>query len=274
MLRDAGHEGSAAHRLSIDQHAANDAARRASLSAISMSPTSCTTPWATLASRGIQRVQLNLIGHLVRRLGGNDAVRHVQSIPIAGRCSSSIRPRYSKATNSTPYCCCDVLGLSGTSRIFPSTGQHAQLPAPHTTATNSSARRSRPTSSSRHCCFPRRLAAMGLRRPSAAELAVVPVSLRPHRSPADQARLVFLGATWSLPRTTAFGREHAAQGGIVVQLVYDLIPRASPRSTSRAAWLRDFNSWLSEVVRYTRRIHLHLTQWTAAEFAALRRSAR
>ena len=176
---------------------------------------------------GIQRVQLNLIGHLVRRLGGN-VVRCMFEHPHLKEMLEFNPTTLFESDEFDAGLLLRRLGLSGTSRIFPSkasmrkylrqySGNKLKRTAVKTDILVSA------------LLFPGRLAAMGLRRPSAAELAVVPVSLQPIDRLPVQARLVFLGATWSLPRTTAFGREHAAQGGIVVQLIYDLDPTSSPR---------------------------------------------
>ncbi|HEY6353371.1 MAG TPA: hypothetical protein VIY30_02680, partial [Burkholderiaceae bacterium] len=210
---------------------------------------------------GIQRVQLNLIGHLVRHLGG-DAVRCTFEHPHRKEMFEFDPTTLFERDEFNAVLLLRRLGLSGTSRIFPSKASMRSYLRPYNS--NKLKRAAVKTDILVSALlFPRRLAAMGLRRPSAAELAVVPVSLRPIDRLPVQARLVFLGATWSLPRTTAFGREHAAQGGIVVQLVYDLIPQVHPEYFSRSL-AEDFNRWLSEVVRYTRQF-ICISQWTAAD---------
>jgi glycosyltransferase involved in cell wall biosynthesis len=97
--------------------------------------------------------------------------------------------------------------------------------------------------------WPSRLARMGLRRPSATELALQPLPMqRCERLPPNTC-MVYLGMTWSQPEVTAFGHRHAAD---VVQLIHDLIPHTHPQFVSRHL-TNDFRQWLADTVRSTHR---------------------
>ncbi|MBF4499641.1 hypothetical protein, partial [Vibrio vulnificus] len=39
---------------------------------------------------------------------------------------------------------------------------------------------------------------------------------------------VFLGSNWAYPEILDFGRRHSNGGGVVVQMIYDLIPYLAP----------------------------------------------
>lgn len=210
---------------------------------------------------GIQRVQLNLIAHMVRRHGGN-RVRCTFEHPFRKQIFEFDPTTLFESDEFDAELLLRRLGLAGQSRIFPSkTSLRSHLRQYSGNKLKRTAVKTDILVSA--LLFPARLQAKGLRRPNAAELAVVPVALQPVDRLPTEATFVYLGATWSLPRTTAFGREHAARGGAVVQLIYDLIPHVHPEYFSRSLG-EDFNRWLSDIVRYTQRF-ICISQWTAAD---------
>ena len=159
---------------------------------------------------GIQRVQLNLIGHLVRRHGG-EVVRCTFEHPHRKEMVEFDPTPLFESDEFEAEMLLRRLGLAGQSRILPSKPSMRNYLRPY--ASNKFKRTAVKIDIMLSALlFPERLAAMGLRRPSAAELAVVPAR-RCSRSTACRCRrvCVFLGATWSLPRITAFGREHASR---------------------------------------------------------------
>jgi len=212
---------------------------------------------------GIQRVQLNLIAHMVRHHGGQQI-----------RCTFEHPHRQAMfefdagALVEDPEFDADMLlrrlGLSGQSKVLPSKPRVRNYLRRY--SDNKLKRTAVKTDIYLSAYFyPRRLATFGLRRPNAAELAAPPIELHAIDRPPADAAFVCLGANWSYPRVMAFGRQHAQHGGIVVQLVYDLIPRSHPEYVS-ANLTKDFNGWLDEIVQYTRRFAC-ISKWTAAEFS-------
>jgi len=222
---------------------------------------------------GIQRVQLNLIGHLVRRHGGE-----------AVRCTFD-HPRRKVIVEFDPSSLFETdeldsemllrrVGLAGRSRVFPSKTMMRRYLRPY------SKRKFRRMAVKAGILlsallWPQRLAPMGLRRPTARELAVVPVTLHPVAQLPREARFVCLGAPWSHPRVIAFGREHAGRGGTVVQLIYDLIPLLRPEFVSRAM-ADNFGRWLDDIVHHVRHF-VCISRWTQAsmrEFVGARDGVR
>ena len=210
---------------------------------------------------GIQRVQLNLLAHMVRRHGGH-AVRCTFEHPH-DRVMVEIDP---SALLQHDEFDADLmlrqLGLAGTSRIFPSKPRVRRYLRRYS---GRNVRRAIAKAGIHLAALfaPQRLARMGLHRPSAAELAAVPIQqTRIDRLPVD-CPFVCLGAVWSLPRIMAFAREHAERGGRVVQLVYDLIPQVHPEYFA-GDLAEDFNRWLAEIVRYTRHF-ICISQSTATD---------
>jgi glycosyltransferase involved in cell wall biosynthesis len=100
--------------------------------------------------------------------------------------------------------------------------------------------------------FPARFAKTGLRRmrEMRGNVGKIRVCKNPELAAGDV--LVFLGANWSLPAVIEFGRRHAAEGGGVVQLVYDLIPALYPQYCTEGV-TRDFNQWLGLVREHVSR---------------------
>ncbi|HEU5294218.1 MAG TPA: glycosyltransferase family 1 protein [Burkholderiaceae bacterium] len=210
---------------------------------------------------GIQRVQFNLLGHMVRRHGGQ-AVRCMFEHPHRKELFEFNPTPLFESDEFQAEIILRRLGLVGKSRIFPSKPSMRNYLRPYN---KNKLRRTTVKADIMLSAllFPRRLAAMGLRRPNAAELAAVPLPLHPiTRLPAD-ACFVNLGATWSLPRITEFVRDHAARGGNLVQVIYDLIPHVHPEYFTRSL-ADDFNRWLAEIVGYTRRF-ICISRWTAAD---------
>jgi glycosyltransferase involved in cell wall biosynthesis len=210
---------------------------------------------------GIQRVQLNLIAHMVRRHGGH-VVRCTFEHPNQKAMFEFDPTTLFENDEFDAELLLRRLGVGGNSRVFPSK-----------TRIRSHLRQYSGNKLKRTAVkidiylsalfFPQRLAAMGLRKPNAAELAVVPVRLGPIEKLPPEASFIYLGATWSLPQITEFGRAHAANGGTVVQLIYDLIPQVHPEYFSRNL-AEDFNRWLREITQYTRHF-MCISRWTAAD---------
>ena len=121
-------------------------------SAISMSPSIVHYAMGNARVSGIQRVQLNLIGHLVRRLGG-DVVRctfehpHRKEMLEFDPTTLFESDEFDAAVLLRAWACPAFRASFRASPACAST-------CAHTAATNSSARRSRSTSWSRHCCSP------------------------------------------------------------------------------------------------------------------------
>lgn len=210
---------------------------------------------------GIQRVQLNLIRHMVGRHGGQ-VVRCTFEHPQSRQMFEFDPTTLFESDEFDAELLLRRLGLSGTSRIFPSKTRIKS----HLRQYSGNKLKRTAVKIDIHASallFPRRLAAMGLRRPTPAELAVVPVALKPIERLAPDATFVYLGATWSLPRITRFGREHAVRGGTVVQMIYDLIPQVHPEYFSRNL-AEDFNRWLGEITQYVRHF-VCISSWTAQD---------
>jgi glycosyltransferase involved in cell wall biosynthesis len=210
---------------------------------------------------GIQRVQLNLLAHMVQRHGGR-AVRCTFEHP-RDRAMVEIDPTALLQNNEFDS---DLilrqLDLGGQSRIFPSKVRMRRYLSRYR---GHNLRRALAKAGIylTALLFPGRLARMGLHRPTAAELAVVPVAqARVDRLPVNSA-FICLGATWSLPRILAFGRAHAERGGAVVQLIYDLIPQVHPEYFARDL-ADDFKRWLTEIVQHTN-LFICISRWTAAD---------
>lgn len=210
---------------------------------------------------GIQRVQLNLIGHLVRQHGG-ELIRCTFEHPRRKAMVEFDPTALFKGDEFDAELLLRRLGLSGRSRLFPSPSSMRRYLRRYS---GHNLRRAAAKLGIYLTALlaPARLPPMGLRRPTAAEMATVPVALRRiDRLPVD-ARLIQLGATWLLPTITQFGRHHAERGGELIQMIYDLIPQVHPEffTTSLAS---SFNRWLSEMVTFTRRF-VCISRWTAAD---------
>lgn len=210
---------------------------------------------------GIQRVQLNIVAHLVRKHGGETM-----------RCTFE-HPRRKVMYEFDPTTLIEGdefdaemllrrLGLARRWRLFPS-GTRIRSHLRQYTDNKLLRTAVKCDIYVSALFFPQRLVRMGLRRPTQAELAIRPVDLRRvERLPPDST-YVYLGATWSMPRVTAFGQAHAARGGDLVQLIYDLIPHVHPEYVTRGL-SEDFALWLNEIAQYTRRF-VCISRWTAAE---------
>jgi glycosyltransferase involved in cell wall biosynthesis len=74
---------------------------------------------------------------------------------------------------------------------------------------------------------------------------------------------VFLGANWSHPEILEFGRQHSANGGVVMQMIHDLIPYLAPEY---CADLGDsFKSFLNLTTTYANRF-VCVSDWTKSEY--------
>jgi glycosyltransferase involved in cell wall biosynthesis len=210
---------------------------------------------------GIQRVQLNLVAHMVRQHGG-DRVRCTFEHPRSKGMYEFDPSTLAEGDEFDGELLLRRLGLAGRSRIFPSktrirsylkrySGHNFQRTLAkidiHVSA----------------LWLPKRLARMGLRPPTAAEISVRPVALRRIVELPVESTFVLLGAVWSLPSINSFARRHAQLGGALVQMVYDLIPHVHPEYFSRSL-ADDFNRWLAEIAGYTTRF-VCISRWTAAD---------
>jgi glycosyltransferase involved in cell wall biosynthesis len=65
-------------------------------------------------------------------------------------------------------------------------------------------------------------------------------------------RLVFLGSNWSFPELVDFGSRHKASGGVVTQMIYDLIPSVCPQYCL-ASVVETFNGFLETMGEYSTR---------------------
>jgi glycosyltransferase involved in cell wall biosynthesis len=210
---------------------------------------------------GIQRVQLNLLAHMVRRHGGQ-AVRCTFEHPHQRRMVEIDPTALLLNSEFDSDLILRQLDLGGQSRIFPSKVRVRRYLSRYR---GHNLRRAVAKAGIYFTALflPRRLARMGLRRPTAAELAVEPIAQTPVDSLPVTSAFVCLGATWSLPRIVAFGRTHAGRGGAVVQLIYDLIPQVHPEYFARDL-ADDFSRWLSDIVQHASRF-ICISRWTAAD---------
>ena len=113
--------------------------------------------------------------------------------------------------------------------------------------------------------FPAHLKTLGLERPqrvsgprqSLAELREISLQ--------KDDLYVLLGANWANHIVVDLCKAHAARGGDVIQMVYDVIPIVRPEFvTSRHC--RDFQKWLSDVVTYANHF-LCISEFTEKELA-------
>jgi glycosyltransferase involved in cell wall biosynthesis len=75
---------------------------------------------------------------------------------------------------------------------------------------------------------------------------------------------VFLGSNWAYPEILDFGRRHSDGGGVVVQMIYDLIPYLAPDYCG-AALVESFESFLNLTPTYANRFAC-ISDWTKSEF--------
>lgn len=115
---------------------------------------------------------------------------------------------------------------------------------------------------------PSQLASIGLklRAEPARQLVSVPI-----KSLSKEDCYVCMGSVWLCAEVSAFAEKHAAGGGRVVQMMYDLIPLSHPEYVLPGDTER-FSSWIERSLEYVGRF-LAISEWTAKElqsFALLR----
>lgn len=96
---------------------------------------------------------------------------------------------------------------------------------------------------------PRYLEKLGLRMSKRIRDANQRATLTQLDSLDPSARLVLLGATWSWDAITRMAIGHRRQGGVVVQMVYDLIPFVRP-DYCHARFSQKFTVWLHQAATY------------------------
>ena len=74
---------------------------------------------------------------------------------------------------------------------------------------------------------------------------------------------VFLGANWSHPEILEFGRKHSDSGGVVMQMIYDLIPYLAPDYCANLG--NRFESFLNLTPTYANRFAC-ISDWTKSEY--------
>jgi glycosyltransferase involved in cell wall biosynthesis len=207
---------------------------------------------------GIQRVQLNLIGDLVHKHGGQLIRCTFEHPDTREMFEFDPSPLFEDAEYDAEVLL-RRLGLNRGGRLFPS---QAAIRSYLRKYSDDKPRRTAVKTGIYLAAllWPARLARMGLRRPTAAELALRPLPMqRCERLPPD-AHMVYLGTTWSQPEVTAFGHRQASE---VVQLIHDLIPQTHPQFVSRHL-TNDFKQWLADTVRTTRRF-MCVSRYVAGE---------
>lgn len=207
---------------------------------------------------GIQRVQFNLIGHLVGKHGG-EAVRCVFLHPIR-KAMVELDPAplfRSKEFDATILL--QQLGLEPKRRFFPSRRSIKRYL--HRYSRNKAVRALRKVDVYASAVFmPRRLASMGLsrQRMRCTELPLRPVDRLP-----PGAAYVILSANILVKQVLGFAKQHLAQGGDLFQLVYDLIAHKHPEYFT-PSMVRDYEEWLHEVAAMGPRV-ICISEWTARD---------
>jgi glycosyltransferase involved in cell wall biosynthesis len=77
---------------------------------------------------------------------------------------------------------------------------------------------------------------------------------------------MFLGANWSYPEMLAFGKRHKSNGGIVVQMIYDLIPFYG-KKYCKDGLVGDFDGFIRNTTSYATKFTA-ISEWTKRDFVS------
>jgi len=111
--------------------------------------------------------------------------------------------------------------------------------------------------------MPRRLDAIGLSIPKGGAKGGSVVMLSEVESLPTASVYVCMGSIWRQRDVLAFAKRQGAQGGAVVQMVYDLIPVVHPEYYAPAE-PREYSEWLQDAFGYVRGF-MCISEWTASD---------
>jgi len=110
---------------------------------------------------------------------------------------------------------------------------------------------------------PDALPSMGIRhprKPPGLELA----PLTPLSNLAVEDVFVFLGSNWTFPGALNFGKSHFHRGGVVVQMIYDIIPFKTPEHCTPEQ-VAFFKRFLEQIPTYANAF-LAISEWSRTDF--------
>lgn len=209
---------------------------------------------------GIQRVQARLIGSLVRRVGG-DRIRGSFWHPVR---NEMVEFDPSKVFDESEFDSGRFLARLGLweGGHFPAKHEVRRYLAPYNK--NKIKRGVLKVGIYASAIFFRsRLQKMGI-DPRSELMRETKQQLTPLRDLQPGDACVFLGANWAHPEILEFGRRHSGRGGVVMQMIYDLIPYLAPNYCS-ATLAESFKSFLKLTPTYANRFAC-ISDWTKFEF--------
>jgi glycosyltransferase involved in cell wall biosynthesis len=205
---------------------------------------------------GIQRVQVNLLGHLVRTHGGQ-VIRCVFHHPV--------RKHMVEVDASALFDAPEFDALAMRQRLRVERGPR-WLPARNSRKRYLARFEGRKLRRAlgkvdiflASLFMPRRLAAMGL---ALQHIVHDALPLRRIDRLPDGVPYVFLSSGVKVEPVVRFAEEHAKRGGEVVHLVYDLLPLVHPEYFT-AGMVDDYREWMTEL-RKLRPRAICISEWTA-----------
>lgn len=114
--------------------------------------------------------------------------------------------------------------------------------------------------------MPTHLAALGLSLPKGGAKSNGPVALTQIDLLPPSSVYVCMGSIWRQQDVLKFAKQHSAQGGAVVQMVYDLIPVVHPEYYALAE-PREYAEWLQDAFKYVRGF-MCISKWTESDLRA------